>query len=85
MLQCRGLTLGLGPLDLLDPTDPESNIDAGPWHAGWLGCGQFHRPTEQILLGNQVHLYQGVSKIKWANSAWLFILYQGGVIGPMTQ
>ena len=34
-------------------------------------------PTEQILRGDQVHLYQGVSKIKLANSAELFVLYQG--------
>ena len=40
---------------------------------------QIHRPTEQILHGNQVHLYQGFSNIKLANSAGLFVLYQGGV------
>ena len=45
----------------------------------------FHRPTEQILHGDQVHLYQGFSKVKSANSARLFVLYQGGVIGPMPQ
>ena len=44
-----------------------------------IGERNFHRPTEQILHGDQVYLYQGFSKIKSANSAGLFVLYQGGV------
>ena len=39
--------------------------------------GQVHRPTEQILLGNQVHLYQGFLNSFWGKF-WLFVLYQGG-------
>ena len=36
-----------------------------------------HRPTEQILLGNQVHLYQGFLNSFWGKFC-LFVLYQGG-------
>ena len=50
-------------------------------------CTEFHRPTEQILLGNQVHLYQGFSKIKWGKFCLVIRFVPGWghwVIGPMT-
>ena len=62
--------------------------------------GQVHRPTEQILLGNQVHLYRGnfiVQPSKFClvirfvpggggpRPRWLFVLYQGGRTSPQTN
>ena len=37
-----------------------------------------HRPTEQILLGNQVHLYQGNFIVQLSKFCLVIVLYQGG-------
>ena len=39
---------------------------------------ELHRPTEQILLGNQVHLYQGNFIVQLSKFCLVIVLYQGG-------